>query len=109
MIQFLSRKPRHASSSSSVATTTTTVASAVDLLFLLVSTQVRKMRITTCTQQCIKQWWPGDSNATDIKNTLVEFCCAYGSTLLHACPDGTYMVDYILGVADPLHWHTEEG
>ncbi|RCV38506.1 hypothetical protein SETIT_8G148200v2 [Setaria italica] len=37
----------------------------------------------------------------------VDFCCAYGSTLLHARPDGTSMVDYILGVADPLHWHSE--
>ncbi|KAE8801735.1 phosphatidate cytidylyltransferase, mitochondrial [Hordeum vulgare] len=107
MIQFLSRKPRHASSSATAAAAT--VASAVDLLFLLVSTQVHKMRITTCTQQCIRHRWPGDSNAADIKNTSVEFCCAYGSTLLHARPDGTYMVDYILGVADPLHWHTEEG
>jgi translocator assembly and maintenance protein 41 len=37
----------------------------------------------------------------------VDFCCAYGSTLLHACPDRTSMVDYILGVADPLQWHSE--
>ncbi|XP_066342671.1 uncharacterized protein [Miscanthus floridulus] len=37
----------------------------------------------------------------------VDFCCAYGSTLLHAHPDGTSMVDYILGVADPLQWHSE--
>ncbi|KAG0530176.1 hypothetical protein BDA96_05G162800 [Sorghum bicolor] len=37
----------------------------------------------------------------------VDFCCAYGSTLLHARPDGTSMVDYILGVADPLQWHSE--
>ncbi|OEL24003.1 Phosphatidate cytidylyltransferase, mitochondrial [Dichanthelium oligosanthes] len=37
----------------------------------------------------------------------VDFCCAYGSTLLHARPDGTSMVDYILGVADPLRWHSE--
>jgi mitochondrial translocator assembly and maintenance protein 41 len=37
----------------------------------------------------------------------VDFCCAYGSTLLHARPDGTSMVDYIIGVADPLQWHSE--
>ncbi|WVZ51285.1 hypothetical protein U9M48_002441 [Paspalum notatum var. saurae] len=37
----------------------------------------------------------------------VDFCCAYGSTLLHARPDGASMVDYILGVADPLQWHAE--
>ncbi|CAM0873770.1 unnamed protein product [Alopecurus aequalis] len=37
----------------------------------------------------------------------VDFCCVYGSTLLHARPDGTSMVDYILGVADPLQWHSE--
>lgn len=37
----------------------------------------------------------------------VDFCCAYGSTLLHARPDATSMVDYILGVADPLQWHSE--
>jgi len=37
----------------------------------------------------------------------VDFCCAYGSTLLHARPDRTSMVDYILGVADPLQWHSE--
>ncbi|PNT63481.1 hypothetical protein BRADI_4g16540v3 [Brachypodium distachyon] len=37
----------------------------------------------------------------------VDFCCAYGSTLLHARPDGTSMVDYILGVNDPLQWHSE--
>ncbi|KAF8694489.1 hypothetical protein HU200_038234 [Digitaria exilis] len=37
----------------------------------------------------------------------VDFCCAYGSTLLHARPDRTSMVDYILGVADPLQWHSQ--
>ncbi|KAF6992245.1 hypothetical protein CFC21_009257 [Triticum aestivum] len=37
----------------------------------------------------------------------VDFCCAYGSTLTHARPDATSMVDYILGVADPLQWHSE--
>jgi translocator assembly and maintenance protein 41 len=39
----------------------------------------------------------------------VDFCCMYGSTLLHARPDGTSMVDYIVGVADPLQWHSEVG
>uniref|UniRef100_A0A0D9XSZ9 Phosphatidate cytidylyltransferase, mitochondrial n=1 Tax=Leersia perrieri TaxID=77586 RepID=A0A0D9XSZ9_9ORYZ len=37
----------------------------------------------------------------------VDFCCAYGSTLLHARPEASSMVDYILGVADPLQWHSE--
>ncbi|KAL5203577.1 hypothetical protein ABZP36_008448 [Zizania latifolia] len=37
----------------------------------------------------------------------VDFCCAYGSTLLHARPDAASMVDYILGVSDPLQWHSE--
>lgn len=37
----------------------------------------------------------------------VDFCCAYGSTLLHARPEKTSMIDYILGVADPLQWHSE--
>ncbi|XP_052136329.1 phosphatidate cytidylyltransferase, mitochondrial isoform X1 [Oryza glaberrima] len=37
----------------------------------------------------------------------VDFCCAYGSTLLHARPDASSMVDYILGVPDPLQWHSE--
>jgi translocator assembly and maintenance protein 41 len=37
----------------------------------------------------------------------VDFCCAYGSSLLHARTDETSMVDYILGVADPLQWHSE--
>lgn len=39
----------------------------------------------------------------------VDFCCAYGSTLLHARPDASSMVDYILGVPDPLQWHSEVG
>jgi hypothetical protein len=37
----------------------------------------------------------------------VDFCCAYGSTLLHARSDKSSMVDYILGVADPAQWHSE--
>jgi hypothetical protein len=37
----------------------------------------------------------------------VDFCCAYGSTLLHARLDASSMVDYILGVADPVQWHAE--
>nr|ABA94172.1 expressed protein [Oryza sativa Japonica Group] len=37
----------------------------------------------------------------------VDFCCAYGSTLLHARPEASSMVDYILGVPDPLQWHSE--
>jgi mitochondrial translocator assembly and maintenance protein 41 len=37
----------------------------------------------------------------------VDFCCAYGSTLLRARPDASSMVDYILGVVDPVQWHAE--
>lgn len=36
----------------------------------------------------------------------VDFCCAYGSSLLPN-PNEESMVDYILGVSDPLQWHTE--
>ncbi|KAE9459412.1 hypothetical protein C3L33_08678, partial [Rhododendron williamsianum] len=37
----------------------------------------------------------------------VEFCCVYGSALHPNNTDKSSMVDYILGVADPLQWHTE--
>ncbi|XP_077211872.1 translocator assembly/maintenance protein isoform X1 [Tasmannia lanceolata] len=38
----------------------------------------------------------------------VEFCCAYGSSFLPNNQDKTTtMVDYILGVSDPLKWHSE--
>ncbi|KAG6516313.1 hypothetical protein ZIOFF_026772 [Zingiber officinale] len=37
----------------------------------------------------------------------VDFCCAYGSSLLPNNTDKTSMVDYILGVADPVQWHAE--
>ncbi|VFQ83667.1 unnamed protein product [Cuscuta campestris] len=37
----------------------------------------------------------------------VEFCCVYGSTLHPNNKDQRSMVDYILGVADPLQWHAE--
>ncbi|XP_019153700.1 PREDICTED: phosphatidate cytidylyltransferase, mitochondrial-like isoform X5 [Ipomoea nil] len=37
----------------------------------------------------------------------VEFCCVYGSTLHPNNKDQKSMVDYILGVADPIQWHTE--
>ncbi|XP_020100914.1 phosphatidate cytidylyltransferase, mitochondrial isoform X2 [Ananas comosus] len=37
----------------------------------------------------------------------VDFCCAYGSSLLPNNHDHTSMVDYILGVADPVQWHSE--
>ncbi|CAN1239538.1 Phosphatidate cytidylyltransferase, mitochondrial [Linum grandiflorum] len=37
----------------------------------------------------------------------VEFCCVYGSTLHPNNSDNSSMVDYILGVADPLKWHSE--
>ncbi|KAL5719853.1 hypothetical protein ACHQM5_012587 [Ranunculus cassubicifolius] len=36
----------------------------------------------------------------------VEFCCAYGSAL-HGNHDKTTMVDYILGVSDPMQWHSQ--
>ncbi|ONK75045.1 uncharacterized protein A4U43_C03F12750 [Asparagus officinalis] len=37
----------------------------------------------------------------------VEFCCAYGSSLLSNNNDKTSMVDYILGVLDPIEWHSK--
>uniref|UniRef100_I1PU53 Phosphatidate cytidylyltransferase, mitochondrial n=1 Tax=Oryza glaberrima TaxID=4538 RepID=I1PU53_ORYGL len=37
----------------------------------------------------------------------VDFCCAYGSTLLHARSGAASMIDYILGIPDPLKWHSE--
>ncbi|WOK93205.1 phosphatidate cytidylyltransferase, mitochondrial [Canna indica] len=37
----------------------------------------------------------------------VDFCCVYGSSLLPNNNDKTSMVDYILGVADPIQWHSE--
>ncbi|KAJ8637894.1 hypothetical protein MRB53_012161 [Persea americana] len=38
----------------------------------------------------------------------VDFCCAYGSALLPCNQNkATTMVDYILGVSDPVQWHSE--
>lgn len=37
----------------------------------------------------------------------VEFCCVYGSVLHPNNSDKSSMVDYLLGVANPLQWHTE--
>ncbi|KAH7683754.1 Phosphatidate cytidylyltransferase protein [Dioscorea alata] len=37
----------------------------------------------------------------------LDFCCAYGSSLLPTNNDKTSMVDYILGVQDPLQWHQD--
>uniref|UniRef100_A0A7N0VAR2 Phosphatidate cytidylyltransferase, mitochondrial n=1 Tax=Kalanchoe fedtschenkoi TaxID=63787 RepID=A0A7N0VAR2_KALFE len=37
----------------------------------------------------------------------VDFCCIYGSTLHPNNHDKSEMVDYILGVSDPLQWHNE--
>ncbi|XP_038991464.1 phosphatidate cytidylyltransferase, mitochondrial-like isoform X2 [Hibiscus syriacus] len=37
----------------------------------------------------------------------VEFCCVYGSALHSTYPDKSTMTDYILGVSDPLQWHSE--
>ncbi|XP_044495724.1 phosphatidate cytidylyltransferase, mitochondrial-like isoform X7 [Mangifera indica] len=38
---------------------------------------------------------------------FVEFCCVYGSTLHPNNKDKSAMVDYILGVSDPLQWHSQ--
>ncbi|KAJ8758667.1 hypothetical protein K2173_000388 [Erythroxylum novogranatense] len=37
----------------------------------------------------------------------VEFCCIYGSTLHPNNQDKSSMIDYILGVSDPMQWHNE--
>ncbi|KAG1366304.1 phosphatidate cytidylyltransferase, mitochondrial [Cocos nucifera] len=37
----------------------------------------------------------------------VDFCCVYGSALLPNNYDKNSMVDYILGVPDPIKWHSE--
>ncbi|CAH2065013.1 unnamed protein product [Thlaspi arvense] len=37
----------------------------------------------------------------------VDFCCVYGSTLHPNNQDKSKMVDYILGVSDPMQWHSE--
>ncbi|KAK8632217.1 hypothetical protein V6N13_028993 [Hibiscus sabdariffa] len=37
----------------------------------------------------------------------VDFCCVYGSALHSINPDKSTMIDYILGVSDPLQWHSE--
>ncbi|MQL96820.1 hypothetical protein Taro_029499 [Colocasia esculenta] len=37
----------------------------------------------------------------------VDFCCAYGSSLLPNNDNKSAMVDYILGVAEPVQWHAE--
>ncbi|XP_057499934.1 uncharacterized protein LOC130784079 isoform X2 [Actinidia eriantha] len=37
----------------------------------------------------------------------VEFCCVYGSALHPNNSNKSSMVDYILGVSNPLQWHTE--
>ncbi|TYH99284.1 hypothetical protein ES332_A11G056500v1 [Gossypium tomentosum] len=37
----------------------------------------------------------------------VDFWCVYGSTLHSTDPGKSTMVDYILGVSDPLQWHSE--
>ncbi|XP_038711880.1 phosphatidate cytidylyltransferase, mitochondrial isoform X2 [Tripterygium wilfordii] len=37
----------------------------------------------------------------------VEFCCVYGSTLHPNNHDKSSMVDFILGVADPMQWHSD--
>ncbi|KAL1218115.1 hypothetical protein V5N11_002391 [Cardamine amara subsp. amara] len=37
----------------------------------------------------------------------VDFCCVYGSTLHPNNQDKSKMVDYIIGVSDPMKWHSE--
>ncbi|XVF80150.1 hypothetical protein PTKIN_Ptkin15bG0047400 [Pterospermum kingtungense] len=37
----------------------------------------------------------------------VEFCCVYGSALHTTNHDKSTMVDFILGVSDPLQWHSQ--
>ncbi|XP_060974809.1 uncharacterized protein LOC115697436 isoform X3 [Cannabis sativa] len=37
----------------------------------------------------------------------VEFCCVYGSALHPNNNDKSKLVDYILGVSNPLEWHAE--
>ncbi|CAE6050828.1 unnamed protein product [Arabidopsis arenosa] len=37
----------------------------------------------------------------------VDFCCVYGSTLHPNNQDKSKMVDYILGVSDPMQWHSQ--
>uniref|UniRef100_A0A2P2KJI5 Phosphatidate cytidylyltransferase, mitochondrial n=1 Tax=Rhizophora mucronata TaxID=61149 RepID=A0A2P2KJI5_RHIMU len=49
---------------------------------------------------------------TELDNFLkvlppVEFCCVYGSALHPNNHDKSSMVDFILGVSDPLQWHSE--
>ncbi|KAK4840360.1 hypothetical protein QYF36_006862 [Acer negundo] len=46
--------------------------------------------------------------ATFLKDVpSVEFCCVYGSSLHPNNKDKSAMVDYILGVSDPMQWHSE--
>ncbi|XP_026427047.1 phosphatidate cytidylyltransferase, mitochondrial-like isoform X1 [Papaver somniferum] len=37
----------------------------------------------------------------------VDFCCSYGSSLLPNNNDKGSMVDYMIGVSDPLQWHNQ--
>ncbi|KAK9669040.1 hypothetical protein RND81_13G104600 [Saponaria officinalis] len=37
----------------------------------------------------------------------VEFCCVYGSSLHPNNYDKSRMIDYILGVRDPVEWHSQ--
>ncbi|GAB2250017.1 hypothetical protein Droror1_Dr00013376 [Drosera rotundifolia] len=37
----------------------------------------------------------------------IEFCCTYGSSLHPNNNDKTRMIDYIIGVRDPVEWHSE--
>ncbi|GLU12700.1 hypothetical protein SLE2022_293620 [Rubroshorea leprosula] len=53
-----------------------------------------------------------DTSRADLVSFLkvippVDFCCIYGSTLHPSNHDKSTMVDYILGVSDPLQWHSE--
>ncbi|KAH9627544.1 hypothetical protein KSS87_008399 [Heliosperma pusillum] len=37
----------------------------------------------------------------------VDFCCVYGSSLHPNQDDQSRMIDYILGVKDPIEWHSQ--
>ncbi|XP_065862545.1 uncharacterized protein [Euphorbia lathyris] len=54
-----------------------------------------------------------DEKKAELKSFLevipsVDFCCVYGSALHPNNHDKSAMVDFILGVSDPLQWHFED-
>ncbi|WCJ35396.1 Phosphatidate cytidylyltransferase mitochondrial [Euphorbia peplus] len=53
-----------------------------------------------------------DEKIAELNNFLqvvprVDFCCVYGSSLHPNNHDNSAMVDFILGVSDPLQWHSQ--